>query len=121
MIATDVILIDRVEQANARHIELGVVLLKLAPEITDGAAVGHFPRDLRGARPFAQNREKFHFDFHFPWSWETMWRISGSISFSMASLTAPLEPGTEIRILPRAVPAAARLIIAAAPIGRASW
>ena len=61
---------------------------------------------------------KHHFDFHFPWSWETMWRISGSISFSMASLTAPLEPGTEIRILPRAVPAAARLMIAAEPM---SW
>src|ERR1044071_9509516 len=118
MIATDVVLIDRVKQANAGHVELDVVFLQLSPQIANGAAVGKFLRDLRGARPFAQNREKFHFDFHFPWSWETMWRISGSISFSMASLTAPLEPGTEIRILPRAVPAAARLISAAEPI---SW
>src|SRR5690349_19150032 len=118
MIAADIVLIDRVKQANAWHVELDVVFLQLSPKIAHGAAVGKFLRDRRGAGALAQNRKKFHFDFHFPCSWETMWRISGKMSFSIASLTAPLEPGTEIRTLPRAVPAAARLIIAAEPM---SW
>ena len=48
-----------------------------------------------------------------------MWVIcasSGRTSFSIASRTAALEPGIETITVPRATPAVARLIIAAAPI-----
>ena len=47
-----------------------------------------------------------------------MWRISGKINFSIAKVTAPFEPGSEINTLPRAVPAAARLMIAAEPMSK---
>ena len=47
-----------------------------------------------------------------------MWRSSGKINFSIAKVTAPRDPGKEIKTLPRAVPAAARLMIAAEPMSK---
>ena len=42
MLDADIILIDRIQKTNARHIELGIILLQLAPKFTDCAALRDF-------------------------------------------------------------------------------
>src|SRR5262249_57016179 len=60
------------------------------------------------------------FSWFHPWrtSSQTMCGSCGPISFSHASRTAADEPGIEMTIRPRYVPAVARDIIAAGPISR---
>src|SRR5215472_508994 len=59
-------------------------------------------------------------NLRYPWrtSSQTMCGSCGPISFSQASRTAADEPGMEMTIRPRYVPAVARDMIAAGPISR---
>ena len=118
IVRSDIVLVDGVEQPNAWDIELGKLFLQTAPQIGHCGAFAEFLNHFGGPGALAQDRKELHANFHFPWSCETIWRISGRISFSIAKLTAPFDPGSEINTLPRAVPAAARLIIAAEPMSR---
>jgi len=118
MIRTHVASIHGVQETNSWNIQLRVIVPEQLPKVGHGAAIGKLFCGVGRSRPLPENGEELDSNFHRPWSCETMWRISGKMSFSIASVTAPFDPGSEINTLPRAVPAAARLMIAAEPMSR---